>query len=356
MTLREPRERAVRNARVTIEQVAELAGVSTATVSRVLNGHPDVSQSTRAEVIRHARQLGYVNNRGVSAESNGKRVRLVALAVPEMRGDYVTEVVTGAAEALRDRDAHLVMCSVGGENGDSSSLRDRLLLGTTGGALLVLPSEESSELLDLRQSGYPFVVIEPPMPIDASIPTVAVTNWGGAKMATEYLIELGHTHIGIITGPSEWRINTDRLAGYQAALLSAGLPLVPTLVQESDFTIDGGQEAANRLLSVSHVPSAILALNDAMAVGVLRAARSRELHVPRDLSVVGFGDTEIASVTVPALTTVQQPLQGLGRVGADMLWRLLQGQQLDAPRMELSTTLVVRESTSHPRGTSFLTL
>ena len=212
-----------------------------------------------------------------------------------------------------------------------------------------MPAEDTAELVELGETGYPFVVIEPAMPIDIGIPAVTVTNWGGAKMAAEYLIGLGHTHIGIITGPRDWRVSADRLAGYQAALLTAGLPILPRLVQEADFTIESGRYAAERLLSLPHAPSAIFAMEDAMAVGVLQAARAHGLHSPRDLSVIGFGDTSMAAITTPGLSSVQLPLQGLGRVGADMLWRLLQDRQLDAPRIELSTSLVVRESTAAPR-------
>ncbi len=347
--------RAIRAPKVTIESVAALAGVSTATVSRVVNGHPDVSAATRAEVLRYARELGYVNTRASSLDVGKNKVRLIALSVPEMRGDYITEVITGAAEALADRDSRLVICSVDG-NRRFEPLPERLLEGTTSGALLLQPSDDTTDLVELHRRSYPFVVVEPMMQIDDSIPAVTISSWAGAKMAAEYLISLGHIHIGIITGPSQLRVSSDRLAGYQAALLSAGLPLTPQLVQEADLTIEGGQEAATRLLSLPHTPSAILALNDSMAVGALRAAKSARLDVPRDVSVMGFGGSEMAAVSMPALTTVQEPLQGLGRVGADMLWKLLQGQQLDASRIELSTTLLIRESTAHPRGTSFLTV
>ena len=174
-------------------------------------------------------------------------------------------------------------------------------------------------------------------------------------MATEHLIELGHTHIGVVTGPSPVRGSADRLAGYQAALLAAGLPLVPRLIGEGDWMADGGYRAACELLSLPHTPTAIFALNDAMAVGVLRAARERSVRVPHDLSVVSFDDVEMASLAMPALTTVRQPLQGLGRMGVDILFRLLHGRRLDATRIELSTSLIVRESTAPPPGTSFLT-
>lgn len=352
-------EKRVRNgngSRVTIQDVADLAGVSIATVSRVLNGHPDVSPVTRAEVLKHVTETGYVNNRGPDARPAAK-LRLISLAVPDLRGQYVAEIVAAASDALHDLGARLVICSADRKNGDSMSLRERLLPGTTDGALLILPAEAGDELVALQQSGYPFVAIEPIASLDEGIPAVTATNWAGARAATEHLIGLGHTHIGIVTGPAHWRISQERLAGYHAALLAASLPLSNRLVQEADDAgIAAGRDAADRLLGLSRPPTAMVALSDAMAVGALAAARSRGMAVPHDLSIVGFDDLETASITTPALTTVQQPLGGLGRVGADVLWRLLEGQELDATRIELSTRLIVRDSTAPPRGSSFMTV
>lgn len=339
--------------RVTIQDVADQAGVSIATVSRVLNDHPDVSPVTRDEVLRSARELGYSSNRRPTAQS-ARRTQFIALSVPGMRGDLVTGIVTGAVEALHDRDARLVICSSDGATA-ARSLSERLLQGATDAALLVLSSESESELHALLETGYPVVAIEPTAPIGDGVPAVATANWAGAKTATEHLIALGHTHIGVITGPREGRVSADRIAGYQAALLAAGLPLIPRLVREADWTMDGGYRAACELLSLPHMPTAIFAFNDAMAVGVLRAARVQRLTVPHDLSVVGFDDVESASITTPSLTTIKQPLQGLGRMGVEVLYRLLRGQRIDATRIELSTSLVVRESTAPPPGTSFLT-
>jgi LacI family transcriptional regulator len=341
------------SARITIQDVAQQAGVSIATVSRVLNGHPDVSEETRDEVMRLARELGYSGTRRTESRAAG-RTRLIALSVPRMRGDFITEIVTGAVEALHDRDARLVICSAG-ETGNGQSLSERLLAGTTEGALLVLGAEPDEEVCALLESGYPVVIIEPVNGVGEGIPAVASTNWAGAKAATEYLIELGHTHIGVITGRGGERVSAERVAGYQAALLSAGLPLVPRLMREADWTVEGGYRAAVELLSLPHAPTAIFGLSDTMAIGALRAAHERHLTLPRDLSVVGFDDLEMASIAMPPLTTVRQPLQGLGRMGVDVLYRLLQGRRLDATRLELSTSLVVRQSTAPPPGTSFLT-
>jgi LacI family transcriptional regulator len=340
--------------RVTIQDIAAHAGVSIATVSRVLNDHPDVSPVTREEVLRYARELGYRGTR--RAESRAAHfTRLIALSAPGLRGDYISEIVTGAIDALRDRDARLVICPSDDPAMLDQPLANRLLQGTTDGALLILNAEAPAELQELRDDGYPIVVIDPTVPIPDGLPAVAATNWASAKMATEHLIGLGHTHIGVIVGAQDARASADRLSGYHAALLAAGLPILPTLLREGGWTVEGGYRAALELLALAHRPTAIFALNDAMALGAIRAAREQNLTVPHDLSIVGFDDLELAAISVPPLTTVRQPLQGLGRMGVDMLFRLLRGQQLDATRIELSATLVVRESTAPPFGTSFLT-
>lgn len=336
-----------RRSRTAIRDIAALAGVSVATVSRVLNGRPDVSAATRETVLRHIREVGYVSNRSARALAGG-RTGLIGLTVPHMRGEYFVDIVAGVVAALDERDARVVVCPTRNEHDREVSLLARLMHGTTDGGLLILPSESPTELTELRARGYPFVVIDPPMALDESIPVVAASNWAGGRTATEHLIALGHGRIGIITGPAGWSASADRLAGYHSALLGAGLPLVPELVRESDFTIHGGYRAAHDLLSLPARPTAIFALNDNMAVGVLRAAREWRLEVPGELTVVGFDDVELAAVTTPALTTVRQPLEELGRVGVTMLYRLLEGQPLDVTRVELSTRLVVRCSSAPP--------
>ncbi len=338
--------------RAAIRDIAERAGVSMATVSRVLNGRPDVSAATRAAVLQHVRDAGYVSNRIARASYE---TGLIALSVQQIHGDAVTEIISGAIEGLADHDARLLICQADASPLPAAALRERLMQGATDGAVLISPPESGTELAALQASNYPFVVIDPVLPVPDTVAVVASANWAGAKTATEHLISLGHTHIGVITGPESWSASIDRLAGYQAALLAAGLPLVPGLVHAAEMSIMGGCEAAEALLSRAHSPTAIVAMGDHLALGVMRAAREHRLSVPNDLSVVGFGDIELAALVTPALTTVQQPFRGIGRLGIDVLYRLLKGQPLNAHRVELSTRLVVRDSTAPPRGTSFLT-
>src|SRR5581483_4320177 len=183
---------------------------------------------TRDTVLRYAREMGYVGRRSPAASSARPRrpARLFAMTVPDLRSEYAAEILTGANDALAERGARLVICAVGHANGN---LAESLMTDTTDGALLVLPDGNLDGLARLHESGYPVVVVEPATALPPSIPAVSATSWSGARSATEYLIELGHTHIGIISGPEEWPVTQDRIAGYHAALLAAGLPLVPHL-------------------------------------------------------------------------------------------------------------------------------
>jgi LacI family transcriptional regulator len=333
--------------RAVIRDIAAAAGVSVATVSRVLNDRPDVSSVTRDVVLRQIQEHGYVPRRAARALAGG-RTGLIGLTLPFMLGDYFGQIVSGAIDALYERDARVVVCPTHHERRREASLLERLMHGTTDGGLLILPSETPAELAALQQQGYPFVVIDPRVPLHESVPVVASANWAGARMVTEYLLGLGHTRIGVITGTRDWYATVDRVAGYQSALLTAGIPFNPRLVVGGDFTIEGGYNAAHRLLSRSQRPTAIFAFNDNMAVGLLHAAQERGLAVPGNLSIAGYDDVEPAHITTPQLTTVAQPLQEMGRVAVDLLFRLLDGQPLHATRLELSSRLVVRASTSPP--------
>ena len=334
-----------------IRDIAALAGVSVATVSRVLNGRPDVSPTTRDLVLRHIRAHGYVTSRSARALAGG-RTGLIGLTVPYMVDNYFAQILAGATEAVYERDARLVVCPTRYEHDREVSLLERLMHGTTDGALLVLPAETVAELTALHRQGYPFVVIDPAIPLDEAIPVVAAANWAGAKAAATHLIALGHRRIAVITGRRDENASRDRLAGFFSAFLEAGLSADPTLIVEADFEIDGGCQAAHGLFARADAPTAIFAFNDNMAVGALRAARERGLDVPGDLSVMGFDDIDIASVVTPAISTVRQPLQEMGRVAAGMLYRLIEGQPPEAARVELSTRLVVRASTALAPATS----
>jgi LacI family transcriptional regulator len=332
--------------RTTIRDVAAHVGVSVATVSRVLNGRPDVSPRTREAILEYIREQGYSSNRNARSLAGG-RTGLIGLAVPFV-DSYFGLIVAGAAEALAERDSRLVLCLTEQQHDREVTLLDRLMHGTTDGGLILLPSETASELRGLQQRGYPFVVIDPMMPLDDDLPVVATAHWQGARMATEHLIELGHRRIAVITGRPGWVASIDRLAGYRSAMATAGLPLDPDLVATGDWYIEAGITGAHALLRLPNRPTAIFAFNDNMAIGVMQVARELGLRIPEDLSVVGFDDIEMSAFLNPPLTTVRQPLREMGRVACGLLARIIEGQKVETTGIELANRLIVRSSTAPP--------
>jgi LacI family transcriptional regulator len=335
--------------RATIRDIARHAGVSVATVSRVINGRPDVAAETREAVLRHVRAHNFSTNRSARALSVG-RTGLVGFTIPIAHAEYFAAILSGATEALYEQDMRVVLCPTQHEHEREVTLLERLMRGTTDGAILLLPTETSDELKSLQAHGFPFVVADPRYPIDEGIPAVSAAHWAGAKAATEHLLGLGHRRIGLITGERGWVATEGRIDGYHTALAAAGVLPTAELVVEGDFLFESGYPAAVRLLDLAEPPTAILASNDNMAVGALQAARARGLRVPEDLSIVGYDDSEKASIVTPALTTVRQPLEELGRTAVSLLTRLLDRQRVEALHVELAIKLVVRDSTAPPRA------
>jgi LacI family transcriptional regulator len=333
--------------RVTIREIAGLAGVSVATVSRVMNGRDDVAPGTRELVQRIVRENGYTTSRTARGLSAG-RTGLIGATVPLVHPAYFSFILSGAAEALYERDMRLVLCPTQHEHEREVTLLERLMHGTTDGGLLILPQESAEELESLLLHGYRFVVVDPLLPLNDRIPAVSAAHSAGADHAVKHLLGLGHRRIGAITGPRGWIATEERLRGYHAALAAAGILAEPELVVESNFEIESGLRAARRLLDLHEPPTAIFGFNDNVAIGALQAARERGLRVPEDLSVVGFDDVEAAEIVTPALTTIRQPLAEMGRMAVSLLERLLEGQRIEALHVELRTQLVVRSSTAPP--------
>jgi LacI family transcriptional regulator len=329
--------------KMTIRRIARLAGVSAATVSRVLNDRPDVSPETREAVLRHLRSHHFSTNRSARSLAGG-RTGLIGVTTPNLHAEYFRLLMSGAAEALYEQDMRSVVCPTLHQHDREVSLLDRLMHGTTDGAILLLPEESSDELVALREQDYPFVVLDPGTPLDDRIPVVSAAHWSGARAAVSHLIALGHRRIAAITGQSHWTASIDRLAGYHAALGAAGILAPPEYICKADFLIDGGYRAAQELLALPNRPTAIFAFNDNMAIGAMRAAQEGGLCIPHDLSLVGFDDSSGATLVSPQLTTVSQPLQEMGRVAVSLLVRLLERQRVQTLRMELATKLIVRGS------------
>jgi LacI family transcriptional regulator len=335
--------------RPTIRDIARLAGVSVATVSRVLNDRPDVSPATRLAVLRVVERHRFQFNPNARSLSR-KRIGQIAVTVPLVQGHYFAAMLGGITDALDDVGQRVLLYPARRDGRPGHSLRERLAPGSADGAVLMLPPEPLEELRAVQADGMPITVIDPREPLDEGIPCVAAANAAGARTATEHLLALGHRSIGIITGPPGWAATEERREGVHAALAGYGLLLEPRRAEAGDWQIDSGREAAVRLLEAADPPTAIFAFNDEMAIGTLRAAHERGLRVPDDLSVVGFDDVDRAELVTPQLTTVRQPLDEMGRVAVSLLLRVLEQHRLEALRVELATRLVVRASTTPMRA------
>ena len=224
-------------ARATIREIASAAGVSIATVSRVLNERPGVAAETRGAVLRVVRDHGFTANRSARALSGG-RTGLVGVMLPMVGSPYFAAILSGAAEALYEQDMRMVMCPTLHHHEREVTLLDRLMHGTTDGAVLMLPEESNEELKVLRRKGYAFVIVDPRVTLDEGIPAVSAANASGARAATEHLLSLGHRRIGAIPGPRAYLASNERLSGYEGALAAAGV--LPDPAMMLDFGTDAG--------------------------------------------------------------------------------------------------------------------
>ncbi len=328
--------------RSTIAEIAAKAGVSIPTVSRVLNNRPEVAPRTRERVEQVIKESGFIRSRVRNAlkESSG----IVEMLVPGLTNLYSVEIVRGVEEVLERTELRLALSLTH----DSLQFEQRWLAkvidGATDGAILVLAHSQSNRLDMLIRNKIPFVVVDHRGELGPDVPSVGATNWLGGCMATEYLLSLGHRRIAIISGDAAQPCSRDRIAGYRAALEDAGIPVDSALIRPGRFAQQTGYEQTIALLDLSEPPTAIFAGSDVQAMGVYAALRARGLSVPDSMSVVGFDDVPIASIIAPALTTVRQPLVEMGRVATTMLLRLIAEEPLDSKRVELTTTLIVRES------------
>jgi LacI family transcriptional regulator len=217
------------------------------------------------------------------------------------------------------------------------------------GAVIVLPPEPGAELVALQAAGLAFVVVDPREPVPRDIAAVSAAHFAGARSLTAHLVAHGHRRIGLLAGPDNWLASTARRAGHNSALADAGVLPDPRLARPGEPTVRFGHEAAQHLLTRPDRPTALACFNDKVASGALAAAAGLGLRVPEDLSIAGFDDIDLAQATRPMLTTVRQPLAEMGRIAVSLLARLLDRHRVDALHVELSTELVVRDSTGPVR-------
>lgn len=329
----------------TLEEVAELAGTSRATVSRVVNNNPRVSQSVRLAVERAVEELGYAPNRAARSLVT-RRTDSIGLVVAESEqrvfGEpFFATLVRGASDALSGTDIQLVLLL---NRSDQERSRVQRFLASHIDGVLLVSAHADDPMLELLASGtVPAVLAGRPLRA-TSLPYVDVDNVAGAHLAVSHLAERGRRHIATIAGPQDMAPGTDRLVGFRNGLRSVGQTPDESLVAFGDFSGDSGEAAAGRLLDARPDIDAVFAASDLMAIGAIQELRRRGLRVPDDVAVVGFDDSVIAATTRPGLTSVHQPVGDLGRQMIVRVRELIDGLGPVPEATILPTHLVVRES------------
>ncbi|WP_298196373.1 LacI family DNA-binding transcriptional regulator [Novosphingobium sp.] len=335
--------------RVTIVDIAKLCGVSAKTVSRVLNGEPHVTDKIRDQVLATAKELKYQPN-VVAQGLVSRRSYLIGLIYEKPSPSYVVDLQKGALERLHGERYRLIVLPVESVASDSEAVVKLLQATAVDGVLLAPPASDDSLILtELDELHIPFARISPTR-LPEFGPSVAIDDIAAASEIAEHLIGLGHRRIGIIKGDATHAATEARLLGYAQAMARHGIPLNLDFVESGLFSFESGHDAALRLLKRPVRPTAILAQNDDMAAGAIAAARSLGIEVPRDLSVAGFDDSDIARVVWPALTTVRQPVEAMAHQAMDMLLAMLAGD-VPGPSAVHGHILQLRQSTAAPAST-----
>lgn len=327
-------------ARVKLSDVARAAGVSVATVSKVVNDRYGVSKETQTRVRAVIEELGYAGNLS-AAGLRGQRTRVLGMLVGAFE-PYSAELLKGASHAVAESGYELLAHSGGRGHGWERRSLARLAGTLIDGAVLVTPTVLNTA------TGVPVVAIDPHYG-PSSIPTVDSDNEAGALAATRHLIGLGHTRIAFLGGRRDLDSGRLREDGFRAAMAHAGIPVDEDLVVETDYEPEPAAEAAEAMLALPDRPTAIFAANDMTALAVADVAQEAGLAVPYDVSVIGFDDIPEASAARVPLTTVRQPLQEMGAEAMSMLLELVRGHELEQTHVRMPTSLVVRSSTAPPR-------
>jgi DNA-binding LacI/PurR family transcriptional regulator len=346
VTIADPQSSRPRGA--TLEEVAKLAGVSRATVSRVVNGSPRVSGEVRRSVETAVAQLGYIPNRAARSLVT-RRSGSIAVVITEPSGrlfsdPFFPRLLRGISASMAGRDVQVVLLMP--ENvADSQRTADYLAAGHVDGAVLVSLHGDDPLPGRIAAARIPTVVVGRPIR-DSGVSFVDVDNRGGAQSAVAHLVGGGRRVIATIGGTLDMAVATDRLAGYRDAIADAGLPADATLEAMADFTQDGGAAAMARLLAARPDIDAVFAASDLMAAGAMSVLDAAGRRVPDDVAIVGYDDSPVAATSRPPLTSVRQPIEEMGQATARLLLDLVDGTDRAPRRVILATELIRRASSA----------
>ncbi|WP_017381077.1 LacI family DNA-binding transcriptional regulator [Paenisporosarcina sp. TG-14] len=323
----------------TIKDVAKLAGVAISTVSYALNDSTKISQATKIKVLEAARQLNYQKN-GFASDLKRTKTNTIALILSDLAGPFYSELTKGVQEVCIANGYDLIACS--SQGGAQSTAVKFLTEKRVDGAIILDHNISDDIIIQSARKGFPLILLDRALKNDHVV-LVEVDNFQGGYGATEYLIQHGHKDIAFISGPLNSHDSNMRHKGYLAAISENHLIQHSKWYMQGDFTRDGGYLATKILIAQGNLPSGVFYANDEMAVGGIQAFRENKINVPKDVSIIGYDDIQLAEFTTPPLTTVRQPKYEAGALAMHLILQQLSGQIVN-PYYKLSTELIERKS------------
>jgi LacI family repressor for deo operon, udp, cdd, tsx, nupC, and nupG len=328
-----------------MSDVAKLANVSPATVSRVLSNPDMVSKKTRDKVLEVIKQVNYKPHI-VARQFRTKETRIILVVVPDITSAFFAEVLRGIEHIAIENGYQVIL-------GDTENDIERekeyinLLLQKQADGMVLLTARLDKEELEEISEHFP-VVLACEYVDGLNVPTVSIDNISSSRKATEHLIQLGHTKIAHISGPINVILSRDRLRGYQQAMISHDLEVNPAYVQEGDFTFESGYHQMLKLLALETPPTAVFVFNDEMAMGTIKAVKDSGLKVPEDIAIVGFDNIRMSNVYEPNLSTIDQPKYQIGKKAMELLLNLINGEEITKRKFVMRDDLIIRESSGKP--------
>jgi DNA-binding LacI/PurR family transcriptional regulator len=330
----------------TIYDVAKLAGVSAATVSKVINNKGRISEETKERINRIMGELNYQPN-FIASAMKGKSTYQIALLIPDIENPIYAQYMKHIEERGQELGYNIVMCST--DNNSEKEARHITLLRQrrVDGIIIASKFKNDGILKELLRENFPVVLFAHERP-EISIDSVTADDYMGGYLAVEHLLKTGHKRIGLL---GEESISSDeRVRGYKMALSTAGIPIADHLIVVGGSSLQEAEASAAALLDREDKPTAIFGCNDLLAIGVVKAAKSRGIRIPDELSVIGFDDTPLCSIISPNLSSVTMPVRELGKYVTDMIIRKIEQTDSSKQRIRMLPGLAIRESTAPWRG------
>lgn len=326
---------------VKMSDVAKLANVAPATVSRVLSQPHLVSKETQEKVLKAIEELNYQPHI-IARQFRKKETKTILVVVPDITHPFFSEVLKGIQHTAIKSGYRVILGDTENDIEREGEFVDLLFQKQADGMILLTARMDKDRIEQVSRQFPTVLACEYIDGLDIS--TVSIDNISGARKITEHLISLGHTKIAHITGPMNVILSRDRLRGYRQAMISHDLPVDSAFIQEGDFSLESGYHQMIRLLSLEQRPTSVFVFNDEMAIGAIKAAKDSGLKVPEDIAVVGFDNSKMSDIIEPHITTIEQPKYEIGKKAMELLLGLMSGKTLEQKKFVLKDELIVRES------------